>query len=167
MTATLLRARAIFSFARAATSSTRRSASGCATPVCDDMPNQVTSILRLHAAMTGGGGEDASCLGAGIVDIGVGTALAAKQAVKIEGDEVLDVDGAVGSPDHETTRSVPPYNFGGTLSARGATCAMRTFLFQAVSKTARVTVTGPSRNLGAGDRKPHHGAADLARYAAK
>jgi hypothetical protein len=90
------------------------------------MPNQVSSILRLHAAMTGGGGEDASCLGAGIVDIGVGTALAAKQAVKIEGDEVLDVDGAVGSPDHETTRSVPPYNFGGTLSARGATCAMRT-----------------------------------------
>jgi hypothetical protein len=92
------------------------------------MPNQVSSILRLHAAMTGGGGEDASCLGAGIVDIGVGTALAAKQAVKIEGDEVLDVDGAVGSPDHETTRSVPPYNFGGTLSARGATCAMRTLV---------------------------------------
>jgi len=34
------------------------------------------------------------------------------------------------SVNHETTRSVPPYNFGGTLSARGAICAMRTFLFR-------------------------------------
>jgi len=29
------------------------------------------------------------------------------------------------SVSHETTRSVPPYSFGGTLSASGATCAIR------------------------------------------
>jgi hypothetical protein len=33
------------------------------------------------------------------------------------------------SVNQETTRSVPPYNFGGTLSARGAICAMRIVLF--------------------------------------
>jgi hypothetical protein len=32
------------------------------------------------------------------------------------------------SVNHETTRSVPPYNLGGTLSARGAICAMRIVL---------------------------------------
>jgi hypothetical protein len=34
------------------------------------------------------------------------------------------------SVNQETTRSVPPYNFGGTLSARGAICAMRISFFQ-------------------------------------
>jgi hypothetical protein len=34
------------------------------------------------------------------------------------------------------------------------------------SKHQRRAAAG-DRNLGAGDRKPHHGAADLARYAAK
>src|SRR4029450_4089604 len=34
------------------------------------------------------------------------------------------------SVNQETTRSVPPYSFGGTLSARGAICAMRIVLFQ-------------------------------------
>src|SRR4029453_7252774 len=33
------------------------------------------------------------------------------------------------SVNQETTRSVPPYSFGGTLSARGAICAMRIVLF--------------------------------------
>jgi hypothetical protein len=92
MTATLLRARAIFSFARGdfvdATLGIGLRHSG----LRDDKPNQLSAILRLHAAMTGGGGEDASCLGAGIVDIGVDTALAANQAVKIEGDKVLAGD---------------------------------------------------------------------------
>src|SRR4029453_1473150 len=59
-----------------------------------------------------------------------------------------DVDGAVGPPDHETTRSVPPYNFGGTLSARGATCAMRLFLFRAVSKPPGLSLDHEDNSTG-------------------
>jgi hypothetical protein len=44
------------------------------------------------------------------------------------------------SVNHETTRSVPPYNFGGTLSARGAICAMRTFSFPGCIETVRPSI---------------------------
>jgi hypothetical protein len=82
----LLRAREIFSFARRTTSSTRRSASGWARPVLAAVRG---TILRLHAAMTRGGQQDAGRLCARIIEIGIGTALSAEQPVEIVGDEVF------------------------------------------------------------------------------
>src|ERR1700745_1521561 len=56
--------------------------------------DEIDAILRLQAAMARSGEQDARGLGARVVEIGVGTALGAKQAVEIEGEEILTPDPA-------------------------------------------------------------------------
>jgi ABC transporter substrate binding protein len=67
----------------------------------DDKPNQVSAIVRLHAAMTGGGEQDASCLGGGIVEIGVVRRSLRNRRSRSKAmrfSAATDVDGAVGPP---------------------------------------------------------------------
>src|ERR1700752_3601727 len=50
---------------------------------------------------------------------------------------------------YETTRSVPPYSLGGTLSYKGATCA----IFMIARSPAGCHHAGHSRSIGCGVRK--------------
>jgi hypothetical protein len=72
ITTALLRAREMFSFARAATSSTRRSASGCKPCGGGSQAHEISTIVRLHASMTRCGQQDTRCLCAGIFEIASG-----------------------------------------------------------------------------------------------